>query len=121
MRKNMFYYVKRFGSFTLSQLPFNEVDALILSELSYMDFCGLVHTIREDMEPVDFLSLNSENLLKQMMGENEIGKLENHIVTWKSIAQERLDSKTLKAEHPALYRKYTNRTSYRRFSVRKSA
>ncbi len=66
MRKNMFYYVKRFGSFTLSQLPFNEVDALILSELSYMDFCGLVHTIREDMEPVDFLSLNSENLLKQM-------------------------------------------------------
>lgn len=75
----------------------------------------------EQLENITQQKQQVENLLKQMMGENEIGKLENHIVTWKSIAQERLDSKTLKAEHPALYRKYTNRTSYRRFSVRKSA
>ena len=60
----------------------------------------------------------AENKLKQMLGENEVGTSGNRIVTWKSVSQERLDSRTLKAEHPTLYSKYTNKTSYRRFSVR---
>jgi putative phage-type endonuclease len=60
----------------------------------------------------------AENLLKQMLGENEVGTADGRIVTWKSVSQERLDSKTLKAEHPTLYQKYANKTSYRRFSVK---
>jgi len=60
----------------------------------------------------------AENLLKQMMGENEIGVAGDRIITWKSISQERLDSKTLKAEHPALYKRYANKSSYRRFSIK---
>ena len=60
----------------------------------------------------------AENLLKQMLGENEIGTTADRIITWKSISQERLDSKTLKAEHPTLYKQYSNKTSYRRFSVK---
>ena len=42
----------------------------------------------------------------------------DRIVTWKSVSQERLDSKTLKVEHPALCKKYTNQTSYRRFTIK---
>lgn len=95
-----------------SQIILPDTAAELLRQ--YEDAC-------EQLEDIAQQKQQAENLLKQMMGENEIGKLKNHIVTWKSIAQERLDSKTLKAEHPALYRKYTNRTSYRRFSVRKSA
>ena len=60
----------------------------------------------------------AENLLKQMMAEHEVGTVGGRIITWKSITQERLDSKTLKAEHPALYKKYANKTSYRRFSIK---
>ena len=60
----------------------------------------------------------AENLLKQMLGNNEIGTAGDRIITWKSISQERLDSKTLKAEHPTLYEQYSNKTSYRRFSVK---
>ena len=60
----------------------------------------------------------AENLLKQMLGENEVGTAGNKIITWKSVTQERLDSKTLKAEHPTLYKQYSNKTSYRRFSVK---
>jgi putative phage-type endonuclease len=60
----------------------------------------------------------AENLLKQMLGENEAGTVGNNIITWKSITAERLDSKTLKVEHPTLYRKFANKTSHRRFSVR---
>ena len=60
----------------------------------------------------------AENLLKEMLGENEKGRTDSHIITWKTISQERLDSKTLKAEHPILYKKYANKTSYRRFSIK---
>ena len=60
----------------------------------------------------------AENLLKQMLGENESGTVGDKIITWKSVSQERLDSKTLKAEHPTLYQKYTNKISYRRFTIK---
>ena len=60
----------------------------------------------------------AENLLKQMLGENEIGIAGGRTVTWKSSSQERLDTKTLKTEHPVLYKKYSNKTSYRRFSIK---
>ncbi len=60
----------------------------------------------------------AENLLKQMLGDNETGVAGDRVITWKTVSQERLDGKTLKAEHPTLYRKYVAKSSYRRFSVR---
>ena len=72
----------------------------------------------EQLEIVTERKQRAENLLKEMMGENEVGTAGDRIVTWKSMAQERLDSKTLKAEHPTLCKKYTNKTLYRRFTVK---
>ena len=63
----------------------------------------------------------AENKLKQMLGENEIGIVANSIITWKSVTQERLDTKTLKSDHPDLYKKYSKPNSYRRFSVKQFA
>lgn len=60
----------------------------------------------------------AENKLKQLLGNNEIGSIGGNIVSWKSVSQERLDTKTLKSEHPTLYKKYANTTTYRRFSVK---
>ena len=60
----------------------------------------------------------AENLLKQLMGESEIGTVGERIITWKSVTQERLDSRTLKAEHPALYKKYATLSSFRRFAIK---
>ena len=60
----------------------------------------------------------AENMLKNMLGNNEIGIADDRVVTWKSVEQERLDGKTLKIEHPTLYKKYANKTSYRRFSIK---
>lgn len=72
----------------------------------------------EELEAAAERKREAENLLKEMLGDNEVGTSGDHIVTWKSVCQERLDSKTLKAEHPALCKKYTNQTSYRRFSIK---
>ena len=72
----------------------------------------------EQLEVLNEQKQKAENQLKQMLGEHESASAGNHIITWKSISQERLDSKTLKAEHPTLYKKYSNQTSYRRFSIK---
>ena len=70
------------------------------------------------MEVLTEQKQKAENLLKEMLGCNEIGTIGDRVITWKSISQERLDSKTLKVEHPALYKKYSNKTTYRRFSIK---
>lgn len=88
-------------------LPDNATDLLA----QYDKACEQLEIITEQKQ-------QAENLLKQMMGDHEVGTAGSHIVTWKSISQERLDTKTLKAEHPALYKKYTNKTSYRRFIIK---
>ena len=71
----------------------------------------------EQLEAITEQKQRAENLLKEMMGENEIGTAGDRVITWKSMSQERLDSKTLKAEHPTLCKKYTSKTSYRRFTI----
>ena len=72
----------------------------------------------EELEAVTERKQKAENLLKEMMGDNEVGTVGDRIVTWKSVSQERFDSKTLKAEHPTLCKKYINKTSYRRFTIK---
>ena len=88
-------------------LPDAAVDLLA----QYDEACEKLDAITEQKQ-------RAENLLKEMMGENEVGTSGDRVITWKSVSQERLDSKTLKAEHPALCKKYTNKTSYRRFTVK---
>lgn len=64
--RNINYYIKRFGNFTLSERPFNEVDALILSELAYANFEGYVDTVEKNSEAVVFSTLNSPEHLKKL-------------------------------------------------------
>jgi len=61
----------------------------------------------------------AENRLKEMLGENEAGVIGDRVITWKSFTQERLDTKTLKVEHPTLFNKYANKISGRRFTIKK--
>ena len=75
----------------------------------------------EQLEAITEQKREAENKLKELLGENEVGTAGDRIIVWKSVSQERLDSKTLKAEHPTLYQKYANKTSYRRFSIREAS
>lgn len=72
----------------------------------------------EQLEAITEQKQEAENKLKELLGENEVGTTGDRIIIWKSVSQERLDSKAVKAEHPALYQKYANKTSYRRFTVK---
>ena len=104
------FLAQRFPSSTpKSHITLPDTAADLLSE--YDEACAQLEIVTEKKQ-------KAENLLKEMMGENEIGTAGDRIVTWKSVAQERLDSKTLKAEHPTLYKKYANKSSYRRFTIK---
>ena len=97
------------NSIPKSQIALPDTAADLLAQ--YDEACEQLEAITEQKQ-------KAENLLKEMIGENEIATSGNRVITWKSISQERLDSKTLKVEHPTLYKKYTNKTSYRRFTIK---
>lgn len=54
-------YIKRQKDNTFSQVPFNEVDALVLAQFVYLKWDGIVPTLSEDKEGV-FLHQVAENL-----------------------------------------------------------
>lgn len=54
---NIISYLEEYGHFTFKELPFNEVDALVLSQFSYLKFDGLIPKIPDKKEPVSFLHL----------------------------------------------------------------
>ena len=104
------FLAQRFpGSTPKSQITLPDAAVDLLAQ--YDEAC-------EELEAAAERKREAENLLKEMLGDNEVGTAGGHIVTWKSVSQERLDSRTLKAEHPTLYKKYANQTSYRRFTIK---
>lgn len=68
----------------------------------------------------EFAELKDEavNKLKMLVGNNEIGTINNSIVSWKNVCSERLDSKRLKEELPEVYKKYLKKTETRRFMIK---
>ena len=107
------YLNKRFSSsVSRSKIKLPETAAALIKQ--YDD-------ASEQLERITEQKKEAENLLKQMLGEHEVGTAGDRIVTWKNVSQEKLDSKTFKTEHPALYQKYSNQTSYRRFSIKQAA
>lgn len=58
------------------------------------------------------------NKLKALLGEYEVGKIGDKLVTWKTVRSNRLDTKALKAAHPEIYQEFARESSYRRFSIK---
>ena len=55
--KNIIDYVKEYGNHTFSENPLNEVDALVLSQLAYLDYRQFVPTLEEYNAPVSIQSI----------------------------------------------------------------
>ena len=56
--------------------------------------------------------------LKNMLGENECGVVQNRRITWQEIKTKRFDSKLLRTEEPDVYARYLKYSSYRRFQIK---
>jgi len=58
------------------------------------------------------------NYVTWQFGNHEVGTVGGSSVRWQTISQERFDSKALKTEQPNLYLKYTDKSSYRRLTIK---
>ncbi|ALS76883.1 hypothetical protein AUC31_17385 [Planococcus rifietoensis] len=76
-----------------------------------------IDQLNEDLKICKTQKQEYENQIKAMMGENEKGFTLNRVVKWKSYQTNKLDAKSLKADHPKLYKQYTNTSTARRFTV----
>lgn len=67
---------------------------------------------------LDFEITERENKLKQFLGENERGLIDDKKIIWKTYIRSSVDSKKLKAEMPDIYEKYIKSSSYKKFSIK---
>lgn len=54
--KNMLYYLKKYGNLSFQAHPFNEIDALILSQISYLNVDLFTHDYNEEVFVKDILT-----------------------------------------------------------------
>lgn len=63
--KNILYYVKKFGNCSFEEFPFNAVDGLILSQISYMNLDHIIPSIDDTSEAVSLLEVLDETKLRE--------------------------------------------------------
>ena len=72
---NLFAYLKWRGDLSIKEFPLNEVDALILSELSYIRFEGVVPEVgSEEVITIEEANRRYEKKNLRMLGQNTMRK-----------------------------------------------
>lgn len=77
MRPNLIAYLRQYGNKSFEELPFSEVDSLILTEMSYFKFDGLVPGFRHGMavrRPVTLKELQTHPDMEKMFSDEVFGK-----------------------------------------------
>lgn len=65
--ENIIDYVKTYGQNSFAQKPFNEVDSLVLSQLSYLNFRPFVQSPEEKGEAVSIQSILNEERMEELL------------------------------------------------------
>lgn len=73
--------------------------------------------ISSALEKLNYEKTEIVNRLKDMLGENESGVIQDRTVKWSNVSKTGFDSKRLKEEMQDIYEKYITHTQYRRFVV----
>lgn len=76
--------------------------------------------INAELKEIETQKKEYENRLKGMLGEFETGVASNHIVTWKNVTSNRVDTKKLKKERPDIYEQYLKKSTSRRFNIKEA-
>ena len=77
--------------------------------------------LKVQVKELDMRLAETENKLKAMLGDNESGRVGEHLITWKTIVSNRVDTKKLKEKHLDVYRECCQESSYRRFNIKRRA
>lgn len=83
-----------------------------------LEFINRFEEFSEKAEEATLAKEEAMNKLKEMLGNNQYGAIDNRVISWTNVKSERFDSKALKVADPDTYNKYINSSSYRRFSIK---
>ncbi|MCL2393012.1 MAG: YqaJ viral recombinase family protein [Oscillospiraceae bacterium] len=109
---------KACSEFISQQYPNSIAQSKILLPDSAADLIRRHNEADGQMEMFKVQKQEAANLLKQMLGEHEMGVVGDGYVKWKTSVQNRIDSKLLEAEQPEIFAKYKMAISQRRFTVK---
>jgi predicted phage-related endonuclease len=98
----------------------NAVDNTIRLPQESKELIETIKQLSSQIKDLENLKKEKENQLKNLLGENEEGLVDNWKITWKKISSRRFDSKAFKKEHPKMYEQFTKEKTYRRFSIKRS-
>lgn len=101
----------------LEQKYKNSIDNLIQLPQSAEQLLGEFDLISEEIKTLTEKKNQITNSLKELLGENEKGIVNERMVKWSSITKDTFDSKKLKQEMHDIYERYLTQSSYRRFTV----
>ena len=88
-----------------------DVEKLSAERQKYKELKDKKAELEEDLR-------NCENYLKDLLGENESGYIDDLKVTWKTIKSNRVDSKILKEKYPEIYDECCFESSCRKFGIK---
>ena len=71
--KNILYYLKRYGTTSLKQFPFNEVDSLLLCQITYLN----LESFFTKHQPISLLSLLSEEKAIEELSSKTLSEKKN--------------------------------------------
>ncbi|MBR4575337.1 MAG: DUF2974 domain-containing protein [Lachnospiraceae bacterium] len=71
---NITGYVENYRDVTFSQLPFNKVDALVLSQFSYLKLGGLVPSVGTSLDPVSLRDIASSDRVSDLFTDERYKK-----------------------------------------------
>ena len=74
MKGTIIDYLKKYGDCSLTDMPMNEVDSLILCQLSYLKFDGMVGGIRKKDEPVTLWQLAEKEQFGKLFADERYEK-----------------------------------------------
>ena len=64
---NIIEYIRTYGQNTFDQKPFNEVDSLVICQLSYMNFQPFVPSLKEKKEAVSVQSILEQDRMEELL------------------------------------------------------
>lgn len=64
---NIIEYIRAYGQNTFAQKPFNEVDSLVLCQLSYLNFQPFVPSLKEKKEAVSIQSILEQDRMEELL------------------------------------------------------
>lgn len=76
----MLDYLREYGNYTFREKPMTEVDSLVLCQLSYLKFDGLVPDVRENSDPVTLKSLAAHPDFDKLFGDVRYEKVNRELI-----------------------------------------